>query len=126
MNKLVSIFVIISLIFMFSSCALMLTSGTGKVDISSKPDGAEVFINGISYGRTPVRVLLKTKREYEVTFKKEGYKPITKRITNKVGAGWVILDVLFGLVPVIADAVTGAWYKFDQKSVNAILEKQQP
>jgi hypothetical protein len=42
-----------------------------------------------------------------------------------VGAGWVVLDVLAGLVGIIVDAATGAWYELDQDAVNAILEEQQ-
>ena len=102
------------------------TGGKGKLDVTPNPEGAEVFINGISYGKTPVKVKLKTKREYEVVFKKEGYAPVTKKITNKIGDGWIILDVIIGLAPVIVDVATGAWSKFDQKTINAILEKQQP
>lgn len=41
------------------------------------------------------------------------------------GAGWIVLDVLAGLVPIIVDAATGAWYGLDQDNVNAVLEKQQ-
>ena len=126
MKRFISLIVLISFVFMFSGCAAVFTSGKGKLDVTSNPDGAEVFINGISYGKTPVRVKLKTNSEYEITYKKEGYRPVTKRITNKVGAGWIVLDVILGLVPVIVDAATGAWYKFDQKTINAILEKQQP
>ena len=123
MKKIISVFVLVSFIFVFSGCATIFTGGKGTVNATSNPKGAEVFINGISYGKTPVRVKLKTKKEYEITFKKAGYKPVTKRITNKVGAGWIILDVIMGLVPVIVDAATGAWYQFDQKTVNAMLER---
>ena len=126
MKKFISIFVLISFILLFSNCAAVFTGGQGKLDITSNPHGAEVFINGISYGKTPVRIKLKTNNEYEVTFRKDGYQPVTKRITNKVGAGFVVLDVLLGFVPVIVDAATGAWYKFDQKTINAFLERQQP
>jgi len=41
-----------------------------------------------------------------------------------VGAGWVILDILGGLIPVIVDAATGDWHYLDQTNVNAALEKQ--
>ena len=61
-----------------------------------------------------------------VEFKKEGFKTITRNGTNKVGAGWVILDVLAGLIPVIIDAVTGAWYHLDEKNVAVQLEKLFP
>ncbi|GAA5522894.1 hypothetical protein Asal01_02862 [Fodinibius salicampi] len=34
------------------------------------------------------------------------------------------LDVLGGLVPVVVDAATGAWYNLDQESINATLKEQ--
>jgi hypothetical protein len=111
---------------MFSGCAAVFTGGRANIEATSNPEGAEVFIDGVSYGKTPVRIKLKTKNEYEILFKKEGYQDVKKRITNKVGVGWVILDCVCGLVPVIVDAATGAWYRFDQRTVNAILEEQQP
>ena len=48
-----------------------------------------------------------------------------RQIQNKIGWGWVVLDVITGVVPVLIDALTGAWYDFDQRYVNAILERQQ-
>jgi hypothetical protein len=32
---------------------------------------------------------------------------------------------VLGLVPVVIDAATGAWYSLDQKNIDAVLEKQQ-
>lgn len=29
-----------------------------------------------------------------------------------------------GVVPVLVDGLTGAWYDFDQKNINALLERQ--
>jgi hypothetical protein len=28
-------------------------------------------------------------------------------------------------VPVLVDGLTGSWYDFDQKNINALLERQQ-
>jgi hypothetical protein len=53
----------------------------------------------------------------------DGYKSKTYNVTNHVGAGWIVLDVLCGLVGVIIDAATGSWYELDQKNINVILEK---
>jgi glycerol-3-phosphate acyltransferase PlsY len=50
---------------------------------------------------------------------------VTRVVNTKVGAGWVVLDVLGGLIPVIVDAATGDWKKLDQDAVNAVLEKQK-
>ena len=51
-------------------------------------------------------------------------KTIGKTINSKVGAGWVILDVLGGLIPIVVDAATGSWKKLDQDAVDAQLEKE--
>ena len=37
-----------------------------------------------------------------------------------------VIFVLAGLVGVIVDAATGAWYSLDEKNVNAVLETQRP
>ena len=55
----------------------------------------------------------------------EGYESITRVVNTKVGAGWIVLDVLGGLIPVVIDAATGNWNKLDQDAVNAVLEEQQ-
>jgi len=108
------------------SCATIFKGNSSKIDLASKPEGAKVFINGNEMGETPVRLKLESKGTYAIEFQMEGYKTKTINVQNHVGAGWIILDVLCGLVPVIIDAATGSWYELDQKAVTAILEKQQP
>lgn len=56
----------------------------------------------------------------------EGHKTITRIVSNHIGTGWVILDVICGLIPIIVDGITGAWYYLDTDNINAVLEKQQP
>lgn len=126
MKKIVAICVLISLVLMLSGCALLFTGGKAEMNVTSDPEGAEVWVNGVSYGKTPVKFKLKTNQKYTFEFKKEGYKPEIRVIENKIGVGWVILDVLAGLAPVIVDVYTGAWYVLDQKNVDAQLERQQP
>ena len=108
-----------------SSCATLFKGTSENVAFNSNPDRAEVWINGTKRGETPLAIKLVSKETYTIEFRKEGYKSRAYTINNKVGAGWVILDVLAGLVGVIVDAATGAWYSLDQKNIDAILEKQQ-
>ncbi len=108
-----------------TSCATLFKGTKQEVSINSEPQKAEVYVNGQLMGETPIALKLETKKTYSVEFRKEGYKSKTYQITNHVGAGWIILDVLAGLVGVIVDAATGAWYSLDQKNVNAVLEEQQ-
>jgi hypothetical protein len=118
--------VILVCMFLFPSCATLFKGNSSKLDLNSEPQGAKVYVNGNLMGETPVRLKLESKQTYAIEFKKEGYATKTVNIQNHVGAGWIVLDVLAGLLPVIVDAATGAWYDLDQKNVNAVLEKQQP
>lgn len=113
-------------ILYLSSCATLFKGTTEEVSVNSDPQRAQIFINGNLMGETPITLKMESKKTYLIEFKKEGYKTKTYNITNHVGAGWIILDVLAGLIPVVVDAATGAWYHLDQKNVNMILEKQQP
>jgi len=108
-----------------SNCALVFKGTKQEVSFRSDPQRAEVYVNGIRMGETPLTLRLVTKQTYVIEFKREGYKPKSVQINNKVGAGWVVLDILTGLVPVVIDAATGAWYSLDQKNIDAVLEKQQ-
>ena len=109
----------------FSSCALIFKGTKEELNFGSDPQRAEVYVNGVRMGETPLTLKLVTKNTYTIEFRKEGYLPKTVQINNSVGAGWIVLDILAGLVPVVIDAATGAWYSLDQKNINAILEKQQ-
>ena len=126
MRKIITILTIVSLFLVLTGCAAVFTGGRGKIKTTSEPEGAEVWVNGENMGQTPCTLRLKTKGEYTIEIRKEGFKTQTFKVTNKVGTGWIVLDVLMGLVPVIVDAATGSWYVFNEKNFNAVLEKQQP
>lgn len=126
MKKVISFTLVISMLFLGTNCASIIKGNSSKVDFGSTPRGAQVYVNGYYMGDTPIRVKLESKRAHSIEFKKEGYRTKTFNITNHVGVGWIILDILFGLIPVIVDAATGAWYDLDQKNVNAMLERQKP
>jgi hypothetical protein len=125
MKKAISITLVTALFFLTSSCATLFKGTSSSVDFNSDPQGAKIYVNGNYMGDTPIMLKLESKRTYNIELRKEGYKTKTVNITNHVGAGWIVLDILGGLIPVIIDAATGAWYELDQKNVNAILEKQQ-
>jgi len=121
-NKILSLGLVL---FYLSSCATLFKGTRQDVNFNSDPQKARVIVNGEDMGQTPCSLKLESKKSYKIEFKAEGYKTQMINIANHIGAGWIVLDVLMGLVPVIVDAATGAWYSLDQKNVNAILEKQQ-
>ena len=107
-------------------CATLFKGTTEEVNFNSEPRKARVIVNSVEMGETPIALKLETKKTYTIEFRAEGFKSRTYNIANHIGAGWIILDVFSGLVGVIIDAATGAWYSLDQKNVDAVLEKQLP
>lgn len=110
----VSFFLVLLLV---TSCATLFKGSTDKVNFGSNPIGAEVYVDGKLMGKTPLNLELVSKKTYVIEFKIEGQTK-TVNLLNKVGAGWIVLDVLGGLIPVIVDAVTGDWYQIKEKNVN--------
>lgn len=108
-----------------SGCATMFTDSNEDVSFTSDPEGAEVEIDGESRGKTPTTVELDAENTYEVTIRKEGYEPQTAKLDNQVGVLWVVLDLAaFGL-PVAIDALTGAWWEFEEGSVSVTLQEKE-
>ena len=120
------VFFMLALSHYLVGCATLFKGTTQEVRFNSNPQKARVIVNSVDMGETPLTLRLESKKSYTIEFRAEGYKPKTYTISNRVGAGWIILDVLGGLVPVIVDAATGAWYSLDQTNIDAVLEKQQP
>lgn len=104
-----------------SGCALLLKSKNKGVLFSSEPTGAEVLVNGRSYGRTPLSLKLKQKGDYAILFRAEGHEDRLVRLDNHVGVGWLLLDLVGGMIPVIIDGVSGSWYSLDDSAVHGIL-----
>jgi hypothetical protein len=124
-KRIISGMLLICILIAFSSCAAIFKGSNSSLDATSDPSGATVYVNSEPYGQTPINLQLKSNKSYMIEFKKKGYVTVTRHITSSIGAGWIILDVLAGLVPVIIDAATGSWYSLDQDHVNAVLEEQQ-
>jgi hypothetical protein len=118
------IFAVIAALIL-ASCATIFNGDTDDVNFTSDPNSAKVYINGHYLGTTPLDLPLPTGASYMIEFKKPGYETKTAFINNSVGAGWIVLDLFGGLIPIIVDAATGNWYGLDQDHVNAVLEKQQ-
>lgn len=104
-------------------CATLFNDKDPPVSFVSNPSAAKLYVNGNYVGDTPFAIELKTNKEYTIEFRKEGYETKTYFLNNQIGVGWIILDVVGGLVPIVVDAVTGAWYEFNEENINVLLEK---
>ncbi len=97
------------LAFMTSGCAALVADSETPIAMRSDPEGAEVWVDGNKMGVTPDTLELANKSRHVVTFKKDG-REATAVIQRRVGEGWVVLDILVGLIPATLDAITGSRY----------------
>lgn len=124
MHKITSFVLLLSVLFLFSGCATLFKGDSSRLGLTSNPQGAVVYANGAEIcSSTPCSVKLKSGGSVNLLFKKDGFKEKTILVNNKIGALWVVLDIVAGLVPIIIDAATGSWYEFDTDNVSVTLEK---
>ena len=109
---------------MSTGCASILKGGTENVYVSSQPSGAKVRINGADVGETPVRFPVSTSKTHTVEIRKDGYEARTLIVATSIGMGWVILDFVCGVLPLLVDAATGDWRSLDQDEFHVNLDKK--
>jgi hypothetical protein len=108
-----------------SACGALFNGGPANVAVNSNPSGAEVWIDGTNRGVTPATLSLAKNKSHTLTFRKAGFQETTFQLNRKVSGGYVILDILGGLIPIIVDAATGSWYVLDTNTVNVNLQGSQ-
>lgn len=97
-------------------CATAFRSTRETIHVESTPNGAELKANGRSVGQTPTDLKVERKRSTELTLEKPGYETYHGIPKRNINAAWLTLDIATCVVPVafciplILDAVTGAWY----------------
>lgn len=106
----------------YSGCATLFSGSSEDISLTSEPQGAKVLVNGHNEGKTPLSIAFKKGKDYTIEFVKDGFEPKTLRLSYSLGAGWLILDILSGLIGIIVDAATGNWNVFNLSSYKANLE----
>ena len=109
-------------------CATIMGGGKQEIQLNSNPEGATVSSTRAGMEEkmdytTPETVAFERKGHYILTFSKEGYE--TKKVElMRSMRGWMLVwDVLLGVVGIVIDAVTGAWYRLEPEEVNVTLTK---
>lgn len=107
-----------------SGCGLVFGGSRQVVRLTSSPDGAKVVTNPVTAdSTTPSSISLERKNNYTLTFSAPGYTSKNVELQKGIRGGIVVLDILFGLVPVIIDAATGGWYGLSPDLVSVTLTK---
>ncbi|MFH1771435.1 MAG: PEGA domain-containing protein [Candidatus Omnitrophota bacterium] len=121
MKKYISIITLVMFVFV-SGCATIMQGTTQGVGISSTPTGADVTVDNIEKGKTPIVVELKRKDNHFVKIKMDGYLPYETTFTRST-SGWVWGNLAFGgLIGLAVDAISGGIYKLTPTEINAVLQ----
>lgn len=107
-----------------SACGLVFGGSRQVVRINSTPTNATIrTAPATADAVTPSFLRLQRNRSYAVTIAAPGYASATIELERKMRVGIVVLDIVCGLVPVIVDAATGAWYKLEPNETTVTLTK---
>ena len=103
--------------FVLSGCATIIHGTRQNVGISSSPTGAEVWVDNVKMGETPVIAKLRRKDTHTVKLVLPGYQPYETTVTRSV-SGWVWGNVAIGgLIGLGVDAISGGMYKLNPEQV---------
>jgi hypothetical protein len=117
------IFAVLATSLLMTSCATIFTGTKQTLQVNSVPPGADVEVDGINRGVTPLPVSIKKGFEGPtITLKKEGFE--TKKFQPETSFNPVSVLNLFGLLGWAVDAATGAMMKYNPKVYEIKLEKK--
>ncbi|MSR77647.1 MAG: PEGA domain-containing protein [Candidatus Omnitrophica bacterium] len=124
MKKILSWFLVTVLLAGHTGCASIVSGKQEDVTIHSEPAGAEVYVDDLKIGTTPMIASLKRKKHHTVKFKKEGYQEELR--TTGRGFNWWFTGnlILGGIIGIIVDFATGAVYKVKPQEVNVLLKQK--
>lgn len=110
-------------LLLLGGCATIMHGTTQQIAVSSSPTGAQVSVNGMARGTTPVIADLRRKDNHVVRVTLDGYAPFEMALTRST-SGWVWGNLVFGGIPGLAiDAITGGLYKLSPEQVSAQLAR---
>lgn len=113
-----------SLVFvlLLTSCAGVFKGTSQSITFTSNPEGAEVFIDGVSRGVTPLTLKLKKNKHDTAMIKKEGYKTATINLEKSFDPV-TFVNIIWDSST--TDLITGAAYEYDPNSYYITLSANE-
>jgi hypothetical protein len=116
-------FLVLSSAFILQGCSSIINGTTQKVSVNSNVQGGEVFIDGVTLGRTPViNARIKRKDTSFLVVKKDGYKDYQQNLQTRLD-GWFWGNiVLGGVIGSTTDSVSGTTHLLDPDTIFVQME----
>lgn len=122
MKKLMRSFLAFIILANQAGCATVASGKTQDVMIRSNPTGANVLIDGMMSGTTPMLANLVRKKRHTIQVSRQGYETVTRATAR--GFNWWYLGnlILGGVIGLIVDPITGAIYEVKPDAVYVDFE----
>ena len=108
----------------FSGCAGMFSGQTQVLTVKSTPDGANVSINGVQMGQTPLTTSIIKKKDLLLTLTKDGYKEVTTPLNTTFDPMALVGLISYG-TPITTDVQKGTAYQVSPNYYQFELQKQE-
>ena len=114
--------IFIASILCCSGCATIISGTSQVMTFQSSPTGAEVFVNGVPVGVTPLTVTVARRKGTKVLIQKHGYREQTFVLKTKLEPWFWGNVVVGGLLGSTTDAATGATVEYSPDQYYTVLE----
>ncbi|MDA9570100.1 PEGA domain-containing protein [Porticoccaceae bacterium] len=110
--------------FGLTGCATIFDGDTQLLTFDSVPTGAEVYVDGVLLGVTPMSASIKRKKGATLTMKKEGYVDRVMPMATTMNMTFLGNLVTGGLFGTTTDSATGAINKYEPGQFMVTLQKK--
>ena len=112
------------MVLFVTGCGTVVNGFHQDLAITSDPGGANVSVDGIPSGKTPIVASLKLGDAHVVKVEQPGYYPFEASVVP-VTSTWEWGNIIFaGLIGLAVDAWTGGMYELSQDRVHAAFPSQ--
>ena len=108
---------------LLTGCATIMNGSRQSVGISISPTNANVWLDRVYVGNSPLIIEMTRKDSHFVMIELEGYQPYEITFTRQA-SGWAFGNIIFGVGGIIGlavDAVSGGLYKLTPDQIQAEL-----
>jgi hypothetical protein len=125
MKRVIGIMALCGLVSFTTGCGTLVNGMRQDLTVTSDPGGAEVSIDGVPRGTTPVVAAVSRRHAHVVKVEQPGYHPIETSVVQETSA-WEWGNVIsWGPIGVVVDALTGGMYYLSQDRVNVSFPVHQ-
>lgn len=110
--------------FGLTGCATIFDGDTQLLTFDSVPTGAEVYVDGVLLGVTPMSASVKRKKNATLTLKKEGYVDRVMPMSTTMNMTFLGNLVTGGFFGTTTDSATGAINMYDPGQYMVTLQKK--